>query len=140
MSKWSPEETFDDRISEQNINESPRPAFGMGPMLGLTISMNVDREEHYCSFAVCYGWKVMIHTPNEYPYMSAHGESVATRMETDMIITPKIVTATKYVKEIKTKNRKCYFQEENFLTFYAYVRHVVVILCVHFCIQFLLIN
>lgn len=63
----------------------------------------------------------MVGTPNEYPYVSAHGESVATRMETDMIITPKIVTATKHVKEIKTKNRKCYFQEENFLTFYAYV-------------------
>lgn len=121
MFGWSPEETIDKEDLTHNITVSPRSAYGMGPMSGLTISMKIDRNENYCSFAVYYGWKVMIHTPHEYPLVSALSESVATRMETDMLITPRIVRAKKSVREIKRKNRKCHFQDEHFLAFYWYV-------------------
>lgn len=75
-------------------------------------------NEYYCASSTTYGFRVLVHTPNENPSVALHGQSVATGYESNMVIMPTISVATQAVRAIPIRLRKCLFDEENFLKYF----------------------
>lgn len=88
---------------------------GTGTLLGLNVVLNTFVNEYYCATATSYGFRVLVHTPNEVPSAIFHGASIPNGMENDIVVTPTISEATKAVRAIPKHIRQCLFEEENFL-------------------------
>lgn len=91
---------------------------GTGSSLGLSLVLNAEINEYYCSSTSSYGFKVLIHSPNELPKIAQYGISVANEFETNMVIMPTLSEASNSVRSIPKYVRQCLFESENMLTFY----------------------
>lgn len=52
---WSPETSY----KERDFSKSPRRSPGSGTHMGLTVVLNVDLDEYFCSSTNSYGFKVL---------------------------------------------------------------------------------
>lgn len=75
-------------------------------------------SEYYCSSTNSYGFKILLHSPNEAPMISHYGTSVSNGYETRIVISPTISEASKAVRKLHVPIRQCLFEEENYLTYY----------------------
>lgn len=91
---------------------------GTGSMLGLSLILNAETEEYYCSSTSSYGFKVLVHGPNELPKIAHYGTSVANGFESNMVVTPTISEASYSVRNVPKHVRQCLFENENLLSFY----------------------
>lgn len=66
---WSPETSYTNKIFD-NI---PRRNPGAGVHMGLSIVLNADLDEYFCSSTNSYGFKVLLHNPVETPKLSNFG-------------------------------------------------------------------
>ncbi|XP_073977281.1 pickpocket protein 28-like isoform X2 [Rhodnius prolixus] len=112
---WSPEKGFPKNLSPDTL---PRRAKGPGSQLGLSIVVNAELEEYYCSTDNSQGFKVMINNPLETPKVSSFALSVEPGKETKIVLTPKVITATEQLRRIDISKRECYFENEKQLFFY----------------------
>lgn len=115
---WTPEYGFSSEKLKSDPYSSPRPAAGTGSELGLTLLLNADINEYYCSSTNSYGFKVLVHSPNDLPNIANYGTSVANGFESQLIITPTLSESSYSVRNIPFKVRQCIFEAENALTFY----------------------
>lgn len=118
-SNWSPEDGFFNISSKNDLDGSPRSSVGTGPLSGLIVSMSTNVEEYYCALSTSYGFKVLVHTPDEIPSVVIQGMAISNGFETDMVVTPIITESGNSVRRIQRTIRQCLFQNENFLTFYG---------------------
>lgn len=121
--EWTPESGFFSDELKRDPYSTPRPAIGTGSELGLTLVLNADINEYYCSSTNSYGFKVRIHSPNETPKMAHYGISVANGFESNMVVTPTISEASYTVRSIPKDVRQCIFEDENMLSYYRYILH-----------------
>lgn len=112
---------------------------GTGNHLGLTLILNVENQEYFCSSTSSFGFKVLLHSPNEQPKLANFGISVPNgylfiylfkfwyapiltttqfRYETHIAVTPVLSEASNNVRHVDQKKRQCLFENENFLSFY----------------------
>lgn len=80
--------------------------------------LDVAEKEYYCSSTNSYGFKVLLHSPNEMPKIAYYGTAVANGYETRIVIVPTLSEASYSVRKVPRKVRQCLFESENFLTFY----------------------
>lgn len=85
---------------------------------GLTLLLDVAEEEYYCSSTNSYGFKVLLHSPNETPKIAYYGSAVANGYETRIVIVPTLSEASYSVRKVARSIRQCLFESENYLTFY----------------------
>lgn len=86
--------------------------------MGLTIVLNTSINEYYCSSTNGYGFKVLLNRPNELPEIENYGIGIANEYESRIIASPILSTASKAIRSVSIDVRKCYFDNENFLTLY----------------------
>lgn len=80
--------------------------------------MKTDIEDYFCSSTGSYGFKVLLHSPNDLPKISQYGVAVPSGYETRIVIMPTLSEASKAVRSIDKKYRQCIFENENFLSYY----------------------
>lgn len=91
---------------------------GTGIHQGLSLILNVAAEEYYCSSRSSFGFKVLLHAPNEFPKIEHYGMSVGKGYETFVSVLPDFSEAANNTKHIPIKTRQCLFEKENFLSYY----------------------
>lgn len=89
--------------------------------MGLTLMLDVSETEYYCSSTNSYGFKILLHSPNELPKISNYGTAIANGYETRVVIQPTLSEASYSIRSISRNIRQCLFESENFLSFYQYV-------------------
>lgn len=86
--------------------------------MGLTLIMNADVANYYCSSTSSSGFKVLLHSPIETPKMANFGFFVSPGMETKVVISPKISEASDLIRKVPIKQRQCIFANEANLSYY----------------------
>lgn len=145
---WTPESGFANETLKDNKYGSPRPVvgkwifysiaifflsnlkgkcetiissiIGTGTNLGLTILLDAGISEYYCSSTNSYGFKFLLHSPNEAPRITNYGTQVSNGYESRVVIAPTLSEATDAIKKLPVNVRQCYFESENYLTYYRY--------------------
>lgn len=97
----------------------PRTAAGTGETLGLSVTMDVNVTDYYCSSTSGVGFKMILHSPAEMPHVREIGTLLAAGMETKIRIRTEKYEAAPNIKSINKKYRQCYFEEEAKLQYYA---------------------
>lgn len=91
---------------------------GSGSHFGLSLLLDADVANYYCSSTSSSGFKVLLHSPIEIPRISNFGFSLSTGLETKVVITPKISEATDLIRRVPIQQRQCLFASENDLSYY----------------------
>lgn len=116
---WTPEKGYQGNL----LNIYPRQVPGPGRTMGLTLILNADVENYYCSSSSSSGFKILLHSPIELPKMANFGFSVALGFETNVVIKPAISEASDIIRSVPSEKRQCLFQiESNLSYFHTYSR------------------
>lgn len=91
---------------------------GAGAHMGLTIVLDADLDSYFCSSTSSVGFKVLLHTPTETPKISNYGFFVTPGQEIRAVVDPKINDASKLIRSIPVKQRKCFFASEGNLSYF----------------------
>ncbi|KAK7604719.1 hypothetical protein V9T40_005905 [Parthenolecanium corni] len=133
---WTPEKGYDE---DTPLNHVPWRPWGAGSHLGLTIILNAELDEYYCSSEASHGFKVTLHNPVETPKITAFGTLISPGWETQIKIKPTLHISTVQLKSIDQEKRQCYFSDERMLRFYrTYTQRNCIMECesnftLHFC-------
>lgn len=101
----------------RNNHEFPSN-IGAGRRLGLILVLNADVLDYYCSSTDSSGFKILLHNPTELPRISHYGMLLHPGRQTQVIITPKISTASHRTRKVPIPIRGCIFEDEVQLTFF----------------------
>ena len=116
-STWSPEGGY--QVDTVNGKKPyPVPVPGPGSHMGLTLIINADVSNYYCSSTSSSGFKVLLHSPIETPKIANYGFFVGTGMETKVVISPKISEASDLIRKVPIQQRQCIFANEANLSYY----------------------
>ncbi|KAG7200622.1 hypothetical protein KM043_001178 [Ampulex compressa] len=144
-SDWNPEDGYDLDVQPDTIPWRP---YGAGQFYGLTLVLDADIKEYYCSSTASVGFKVgsrtvvkgyagfrlrviasfisscsiklvmLLHNPVETPKIADFAFAVTPGEETRVIVTPRISTASRTILSIPQRKRKCFFTSERKLRYY----------------------
>lgn len=89
-----------------------------GSDMGLTLILDAEVENYYCSSTSSSGFKVLLHSPIEIPRIADFGFFVTPGRETKVVITPKITGASDLIRKIPIHKRQCIFANEANLSYY----------------------
>lgn len=120
-----PEKGFSSKALLNNKSGYPRSIVGTGTNLGLTIVLDGGIKEYYCSSTYSYGFKILLHSPNEAPMISHFGTSISNGYESRVVITPTFSEATAAIRKLPISVRQCLFEEENNLSYYRQAQNHV---------------
>ncbi|XP_055320679.1 pickpocket protein 28 [Sitodiplosis mosellana] len=104
----------------EEMKELPRPGIGSGNELGLSLSLNADIDDYYCTATRSYGFKILLSSPNDLTKVSDYGFAIPTNYETRIAVKPKQFTASPAIRNIAQNIRQCVFESESNLTLYKY--------------------
>ncbi|XP_068158189.1 pickpocket protein 28 [Drosophila tropicalis] len=90
----------------------PRAASGTGESLGLSLILDVQANDYYCSSSNSIGFKIALHSPNESPNVRETGVLLAPGLETKLRIDPSMIMTEKYLRAVDRKYRRCLFHNE----------------------------
>lgn len=117
---WSPERGYPDTKSARKYSPAPVPAAGVNN--GLTVILNQDIKEYYCSAANGPGFIVAVHSPVELPIVKSRGILLESGMETLLRINVNKLEAED-ISDISPTYRQCLFEREQKLkVFKTYTR------------------
>ncbi|XP_011164616.2 pickpocket protein 28 [Solenopsis invicta] len=112
---WNAETGYNDSMPADVLPWRP---YGAGQTYGLTLALDVDINEYYCSSTAGAGFKMLLHSPVETPKIADFAFSITPGEETRVIIRPRIMTANSRIFHISQKKRKCFFTKERKLRYY----------------------
>ncbi|XP_017783361.1 PREDICTED: pickpocket protein 28-like [Nicrophorus vespilloides] len=112
---WNPEVGYP---PDADADVLPKRSYGAGSHLGLTLVLDADLAQYYCSSTSSTGFKALISSPIESPKVADFGFLIPPGDETRVTIEPIIMDATKGIKGIDIKKRQCFFNNERYLQFY----------------------
>lgn len=99
-------------------------SIGTGTQLGLEVLLDGGINEYYCSSTNSYGFKILLHSPNETPRVTYYGTCISIGYETRAVVSLLLSEATAAVRKMNAKIRQCLFENENNLNFYKYAFHL----------------
>jgi acid-sensing ion channel, other len=91
---------------------------GAGSHFGLSLLLDGDVGNYYCSSTSSSGFKALLHSPIETPKLANFGFFIEPGRETKIVITPKISEATDLIRKVPMQQRQCVFAVENNLSYY----------------------
>ncbi|KAG5332814.1 PPK28 protein, partial [Acromyrmex heyeri] len=112
---WNAEKGYDASMSSDVIPWRP---YGAGLIYGLTLALDADIDEYYCSSTAGAGFKMLLHNPVETPKIADFSFSITPGEETRIIIRPRISYANPSIISIAQRKRKCFFMSERKLRYY----------------------
>lgn len=86
--------------------------------MGLYVILNGDVSDYYCSSTSSAGFKILLHNPTETPRISDFGMLISPGHESRIVITPKIMTATRLIRNVPIEQRQCIFPSEANLSYF----------------------
>ena len=110
--------------------EMPRRALAPGLHMGLSILLNVSKDEYYCSGTESVGFKTLLHTPITLPEMVEYGFAIRPGTEAFFAVDPTAIIADPDIHGIHYHKRQCYLAHEKPLT---YFRHYSFLNCYMEC-------
>ncbi|KAL1491279.1 hypothetical protein ABEB36_011898 [Hypothenemus hampei] len=112
---WHAEKGFKEVVADNSI---PRRPLGAGAHLGLSIVLDAQVENYYCSSTRSVGFKVILSNPIETPKMADFGFLISPGFETRVTIVPSVREATASLRDVPIEKRQCYFSNERPLLYY----------------------
>lgn len=86
--------------------------------MGLSVILDVNIDEYFCSSTSSSGFKILLHNPTETPKLASYAFSINPGDETRVIVTPKISDASNLIRKISPNKRQCIFANEANLTYF----------------------
>ncbi|XP_069692716.1 pickpocket protein 28-like [Periplaneta americana] len=112
---WTPEGGYPPNTPTGTLPWRPR---GAGSHLGLTLILDANIDDYYCSSTSSIGFKVRLHNPVETPKVSEFGLLLTPGQEYRMVIRPTITNASSSIRKIPENKRLCVFSDEKYLKYY----------------------
>lgn len=81
--------------------------------MDLSLILKADIQDYDCSSTRSYGFKVLLHNPNDLPRVAYYGVAMPYRSDT-----PILAEASDAISRVPKHIRNCIFENENFLQFY----------------------
>ncbi|XP_037815100.1 pickpocket protein 28-like [Lucilia sericata] len=115
---WSPGKGYPKELPNSYY---PRASLGEGMSNGLTIVLNGDIDNYYCSSTNGPGFKVSFHNPIDTPHVKETGLSIALGYQTNFRVTSLKEEAVEGLRtSSKPKERQCYYSDEYPLYYFRY--------------------
>ncbi|XP_073831775.1 pickpocket protein 28-like [Musca autumnalis] len=114
---WHPENGYPADLPARYY---PRKSVGQGVSRGLSIVLNGDIQDYYCSSTNGPGFKLQLHNPIDVPQIKETGLSVNLGYQTNFRITAIKDEAQAALRSVAPKDRQCYFTNEQPLLYYQY--------------------
>ncbi|XP_057651298.1 pickpocket protein 28-like [Diorhabda carinulata] len=134
---WNPEIGFSNVGDYDNENMVPRRPLGAGAHLGLSVLLDAQIDEYYCSSTSSVGFKIIVSNPIETPKMADYGTLLSPGVEARFSIKPSIREASKNLRSIPLQKRQCYFASERKLVYY---RKYTQVNCLQECLSTFIYN
>lgn len=112
---WTPEAGFS---KTKRNNTYPRRAAGAGSHMGLSIILDADVANYFCSSTSSVGFKVLFHNPTETPKISNYGFYITVGEEYRAVVDPKLNDATQLIRKVPISQRQCFFASEGNLSYF----------------------
>lgn len=113
---WNAETGYPKKLPKEFY---PRTAAGTGESLGLTIILDVESDQYYCSSTNSIGFKMAMHSPTETPNVREVGLFVAAGYETKARVRIDKLEADQKLHHVHLKHRQCEFQDEHQLIYFS---------------------
>ncbi|XP_055610822.1 pickpocket protein 28-like [Uranotaenia lowii] len=113
--EWTPEGGFVGSITNASF---PRNIAGIGAHMGLTVVLDANVSDYYCSSTSSYGFKLLLHNPTETPKMADFASYVMVGTENRIIVTPRISDASFLIRKFVQGQRQCVFANEANLSYF----------------------
>ncbi|KAF4525076.1 hypothetical protein B566_EDAN001990 [Ephemera danica] len=118
---WTPENGYPSGMEPETLPWRP---MGAGKHLGLTIVVDTDINEYFCSSTASVGMKMLMHSPVETPKLSFFGFAIRPGTENFITIHPQVRRSSPRISKIALRKRHCYFSFERSLRYYrTYTQH-----------------
>ncbi|KAM7345172.1 pickpocket 12 isoform 2-T2 [Cochliomyia hominivorax] len=114
---WNPESGYPTQLPEKYY---PRPAAGTGVSMGVSLILNAELNEYFCSSTNGPGIKISLHNPIETPSVKETGLTVPLGYETRFRIDAVRSEAVAAIRSIHRNRRQCVFMNEERLLYYKY--------------------
>ncbi|XP_063230511.1 pickpocket protein 28-like [Bacillus rossius redtenbacheri] len=114
-SRWTPDGGYPPETPVGSVPYRPR---GAGAHLGLTVVLDVQDHEYFCSSSSSIGFKMMVHNPAENPKMNMFAFLVEPGKESRIVVRPTISGALPELRLMAPENRACAFSDEQHLKYY----------------------
>ncbi|KAK4879332.1 hypothetical protein RN001_007478 [Aquatica leii] len=85
---------------------------------GLTLVLDADIQNNYCSSSNSVGFKILISNPVEMSLVKNYGIHVPTMYQSVISLKPSVSDGKKSLQHESYMNRWCYFNQERFLKFF----------------------
>ena len=118
------------RDHDARHEELPRRAIAPGLHMGLSVLLNVSKNEYYCSGTESVGFKALMHAPITLPEMVEYGFAIEPGTETFFAVDPTAIHADEDIYDVNYHKRQCYLADEKPL---AYFRHYSFLNCFMEC-------
>ncbi|XP_055300406.1 pickpocket protein 28-like [Sitodiplosis mosellana] len=115
---WTVERGYSSDFQE-NIDKYPRPGVASGNEQGINLIMKADVDDYFCSSTESFGFKVLIHNPNDLPMIKNLGMAIPSNFESRFAISPTLAIGAPSIRSLAIDVRKCIFQSENFLSYFS---------------------
>ncbi|KAF7267710.1 hypothetical protein GWI33_019099 [Rhynchophorus ferrugineus] len=113
---WSADHGYTD---EAGIDTYPRRALLSGATNSLMVNFAVNNTDLDYGCTHFQGYKVVLHSPHRFPTVHSHYFRIPLKKSVSAAITPSVLTTSQDVGEYNVKKRKCYFQTDMKLKFFA---------------------
>ncbi|XP_061397014.1 pickpocket protein 28-like [Musca vetustissima] len=114
---WNPEMGYPSNLPPKYY---PRSTLGTGISMGVSVILNAEVDEYYCSTSNSAGFKVNLGTPIDRPLVGETGVIVPLGATTSFRIDAQISQSSPAIRSINRRRRRCVFLNEESLVFYRY--------------------
>ncbi|CAL8093922.1 unnamed protein product [Orchesella dallaii] len=101
-------------------NQFPRRQMKAGLTSGLSVLLNVNSKEYYCTSSDSIGFRMTTHLPVEVPKIADFGISLRPRSEIFVDVIPQITMSDEDIYSFSLDKRNCYKKGEYKLNHYKY--------------------
>ena len=121
------DKTIDEYLKHEKL---PRRSIAPGLHAGLTIVLNAEKEEYYCSGTESVGFKGLLSEPSTHPEVLEYGFAILPGTENFMPLRANMIQADDAIKDIHEDLKACYLQNEKPL---RYFKHMSYLNCIMEC-------
>ncbi|XP_058817822.1 pickpocket protein 28 [Topomyia yanbarensis] len=113
--EWTPEGGF---VGVRTNRSFPRAIAGTGAHMGLTVILDANVNDYFCSSTSSYGFKLLLHNPTETPKMAEYAQYIKVGSENRLVVNPKLSDASYLIRKVSQPQRQCVFANEANLSYY----------------------
>ncbi|KAL9703314.1 hypothetical protein quinque_006832 [Culex quinquefasciatus] len=112
--------TQEDGYSQQaTVRTYPYRSLGSGISAGISVTLqNHDFLLEYLCSGPNPGYKILLHSPVDYPHISNKFVRISRNREIAIAVKPQIITTSTGLRDYTPEGRQCFFNHERYLQFF----------------------